>query len=143
MDHAEYVYTRGMTDEEVDERLEAESHGVLALADGDDAYALPLSHHYDGDRLLLRVSVHEHAEKVRYLETTDTATFVCYDATEEGSWSVHVRGPIAPSDVEIDDTTLNEWFPPFRLFDEEVAEVEFVLYELGTESVTGRTTLGE
>jgi hypothetical protein len=37
--------------------------------------------------------------------------------------------------------TLNEWFPPFRLFKKAVPDVAFVLYELGMEQVTGRRTV--
>lgn len=142
MEHVEYVYTSGMTESDVDSHLRAGEHGVLALANENDAYATPLSYHYDGDRLLLRVSGHEsESEKQRFLETTDTATFVCYGASGDESWSIHVRGPVRKWEGSVDETTLNEWFPPFRLFDEAVDAVEFELYELGLESVIGRTTV--
>jgi len=141
MEHAEYVYTVGMDTAEVDEYLRAGSHGVLALADGDDAYAVPLSYHYDGQRLLLRVSTHDDdGEKRRYLDTTDTATFVCFAADNDGSWSIHVRGSVTEWPGTVDEATLNEWFPPFRLFDEAVEDVAFALYELDMESVVGRRT---
>lgn len=141
MEHAEYVYTVGMDTADIDQYLRAGSHGVLALADGDDAYAVPLSYHYDGERLLLRVSAHgDDSEKRRYLDTTDTATFVCFAADADGSWSIHVRGPVEEWDGTVDETTLNEWFPPFRLFDEAVEDVTFTLYELTMESVVGRRT---
>jgi hypothetical protein len=141
MEHVEYVYTVGMDATEVDDYLRAGSHGVLALADGDDAYAVPLSYHYDGERLLLRVSAHgDDGEKRRYLDTTDTATLVCFAADADGSWSVHVRGPVVEWDGTADETTLNEWFPPFRLFDEAVEDVTFTLYELDMENVVGRRT---
>jgi hypothetical protein len=142
MDHVEYVYTVGMDAADIDDYLRAGSHGVLALADGDDAYAVPLSYHYDGEQFLLRVSTHDDigSEKRRYLETTDTATFVCFAADADGSWSIHVRGSVAPWDGTVDEATLNEWFPPFRLFDEAVEDVEFTLYELDMGSVVGRRT---
>ena len=143
MEHAEYVYTTGMTESEVDECLRAGEHGVLGLAADDDAYAVPLSYHYDGDRFLLRVSEHgDESEKRMFLETTQTATFVCYEASTDESWSVHVRGPIQRLDAAIDDATLNERFQPFRLFDEAVENVTFSLYELGMETVIGRKTVG-
>jgi len=143
MEHVEYVHTTGMDESDVDARLRESEHGVLALADGDDAYGIPLSHHYDGERLLLRVSRHDDdAEKVRYLDTTETATFVVYEASTERSWSIVVRGPIHRADVDVDEATLNEWFPPFRLFDEDVEDVAFDLYDLEAESVVGRRTLG-
>jgi hypothetical protein len=102
MKHVEYVYTVGMTDDEVGEYLRTGDHGVLGLADADDAYAVPLSYHYDGTRLLLRVSHHDDSDRRRYLETTDTATFLCFDASTDDSWSIQIRGPIAPWDEAID-----------------------------------------
>jgi nitroimidazol reductase NimA-like FMN-containing flavoprotein (pyridoxamine 5'-phosphate oxidase superfamily) len=143
MEHVEYVYTSGMSETEVDEHLRSGEHGVLALADGDDAYAVPLSYHYDGERFLLRVSEHDDdSEKGQYLRTTGTATFVRYEGSTDDSWSVHVRGPVREWDADVDEATLNEWFPPFRLFDEAVGDVEFSLYELGMETVVGRKTVG-
>lgn len=142
MDHVEYVYTGGMSESEVDDQLRAGEHGVLGLADDDDAYAIPLSYHYDGERFLLRVSEHgDDSEKGRFLETTGRATFVCYEASTSESWSIHVRGPIETWRSDIDEATLNEWFQPFRVFDEAIESVEFSLYELGMETVIGRKTV--
>jgi len=141
MEHAEYVYTSGMTESDIDDQLRTGHHGVLGLAHDDDAYAVPLSYHYDGGRFLLRVSGHDRdSEKRRFLDTTDTATFVCYDASADESWSIHVRGPIREWDGDADEATLNEWFPPFRLFDEAVERVAFTLYALEMETVIGRQT---
>lgn len=142
MDHAEFVYTSGMSESEIDECLRAGEHGVLGLADDNDAYAVPLSYHYDGERLLLRVSEHDDdSEKGQFLETTETATFVRYEASTDASWSVHVRGPVRKWETDVDERTLNEWFQPFRLFDETVERVDFSLYDLGMERVVGRKTV--
>lgn len=81
MDHVEYVYTTGTNESDLEKRLRTGEHGVLGLADGDDAYAVPLSYHYDGDRFLLRISERDDgSEKRRFLEATDTATFVHYES---------------------------------------------------------------
>ena len=142
MKHAEYVYTTGMSESDVDEYLRAGEHGVLGLADGDDAYTVPLSYHYDGERFLLRVSEHDDdSEKGRFIDATETATFVCYEASTTESWSVHVRGPLREWQANVDEGTINEWFQPFRLFDEAVESVGFTLYELEMERVTGRRTV--
>jgi len=142
MEHAEYVYTSGMSESDVDDRLRAGEHGVLGLADGDDSYAVPLSYHYDGDRLLLRVSEHDgDSEKGTFIEATETATFVRYEGSATESWSVQVRGPLREWQGDVDEETLNEWFPPFRLFDEAVESVDFSLYELEMETVAGRETV--
>ncbi len=142
MEHVEYVYTTGMTEDELEDHLRTGEHGVLGLAADNDAYALPLSYHYDGERLLLRVSDHDDdATKRQFLETTDTATFVCYDATTETSWSILLRGSVEEWDGDVDEATLNEWFPPFRLFDEAIEDVEITLYELSLQTVVGRRSV--
>jgi|AntDeeMetagen192_2_1112575.scaffolds.fasta_scaffold00993_3 hypothetical protein len=142
MEHAEYVYTSGMTEADIGEHLRAGEHGVLGLADGNDSYAVPLSYHYDGNRLLLRVSEHDDdSEKDRFIDATETATFVCYEGSATESWSVQVRGSLREWDGDADENTLNQWFPPFRLFDEAVETVEFTLYELRMETVIGRKTV--
>jgi nitroimidazol reductase NimA-like FMN-containing flavoprotein (pyridoxamine 5'-phosphate oxidase superfamily) len=142
MKHVDYVYTVGMTDTELDEFLRLGEHGVLGLADGDDAYAVPLSYHYDGTRLLLRVSDHDDdSEKRQFLEATETATFIVYGASTADSWSIQVRGPIGEFESDVEEATLREWFPPFRLFDEAVEAVDFSLFELEMESVVGRQTV--
>lgn len=142
MDHVEYVHTTGMTESDVDDQLRSGEHGVLGLADGSDAYAIPLSYHYDGERLLLRVSEHgKDSDKAQFLEATRTATFVCYEASTRESWSIHVRGPVRRWGEDVEEGTLNEWFQPFRLFGEDVESVELSLYRLGMESVIGRKTI--
>jgi len=142
MEHVEYVHTTGMSEADLEARLDEGDHGVLALADGGDAYAVPISYHYDGERVLLRISTHDaDSEKRRYLDTTDTATFLRYDAADEGSWSIQVRGPVSEWDGDVDDETVNDWFPPFRLFDEAVEDVSFALYALEPDSVVGRETV--
>lgn len=142
MEHVEYVYTGGMAESDMEDRLRAGEHGVLGLAEGNDAYAIPLSYHYDGDRFLLRVSEHDdEGEKNRFLETTETATFVCYEASTNESWSIHVRGQLRRWEGDVDEATLNDWFQPFRLFDEPTETVEFSLYDFRMESVVGRETV--
>jgi nitroimidazol reductase NimA-like FMN-containing flavoprotein (pyridoxamine 5'-phosphate oxidase superfamily) len=141
MDNVEYVYTVGMEEAEVARRLRETGHGVLALADGGDAYAVPLHYHYDGERLVIRMSDEPDSEKVARAETTEEATFVVYGVEGEDSWSVLVRGPLARLEEDLDDAALNERFAPFRLFDEAVGDVEMATYELRPTSVTGRRTV--
>lgn len=141
MENVEFVYMAGMDESDVEYYLRSGEHGVLGLADGDESYAIPLSYHYDGDRFLLRVSENREGEKQRFLETTDTATFVCYEASTDESWSILVRGTLHEWTKEVDDATINEWFQPFRLFDEAIEDVELVLYELRMDSIVGRMTI--
>lgn len=145
MDHVEYVYTEGVDEEEIDRLLKKRGHGVLALARDDDAYAVPLNYLYDGSRLLVRMSDEPESTKVLCAESTETATFIVYEMDETGnSWSVMIRGEIRPlstdEQVRFTDAEINDQFPPFRLFDEAIPEVEMLIYELDPDEITGRKT---
>jgi nitroimidazol reductase NimA-like FMN-containing flavoprotein (pyridoxamine 5'-phosphate oxidase superfamily) len=146
MEHIEYANTRGLSEREVDERLREHGIGVLALADGGRAYAIPVDYHYDGESLLLRLSDDGHSRKLSYVETTVDPEFLVYghDGPHD-SWSVLVTGAIRevdPEDRGIDAATVNDWFGPLRLFDEAVEDVEIRLFEFETETVVGRATIG-
>jgi hypothetical protein len=149
MDHVEYVYTVGMTEEEVGARLSTAETGVLSLADGSRAYAVPVGFHYTGDgRLLFRLSDDDGSTKLAYASATEEACFLLYghEGPDE-SWSVVCTGPLSPlSEAEaeaaaFDDTIINERFDRLRLFDESVDDVDLVLYALDVDTVTGRRTL--
>lgn len=141
MEHAAYVYTTGLDDDEVTGRLASADHCVLALADGDDSYAIPVSAHYRDGRVLVRLSDHDDATKFDYLDATETATLVFYDVDEDGdSWSVLLRGELSETETP-DEATLDEWFGPFHLFDEGVTEVTFRVFELDADGAVGRETI--
>ncbi|WP_135853014.1 pyridoxamine 5'-phosphate oxidase family protein [Halorussus salinus] len=140
MEHVEYVHTFGMTDAEVEEYLRDGEVGVLSLADGGDAYAVPVGYHYDGERLLVRLGERDDSTKMDYLENTGTATLVVYEnESEADSWSLLVRGKLVELPTET-DREINEQFEPFRLFGENVADVDAAVFELRMEEVTGRRT---
>ena len=152
MEHIEYAYTHGMDDAEVEERLETAETGVLALADGNDAYAVPLAHYYDGERIYFRMGSTEGSTKREFRETTETACYVLYgteptdDPRELDSWSVLVTGRLRElPDSErdrFDTAEINRRFSPIRVFDEAIDEIEITIVELEVETVTGRTTPG-
>lgn len=153
MEHIEYAYTYGMDDAEVRERLETAETGVLALADGNDAYAVPLAHYYDGERIYFRLGETEGSRKRAFWETTETACYVLYGAEPtddpEGldSWSVLVTGRLSElSESEhdrFDTAEINRRFAPIRVFDEAIDDIEITIVELDVETVTGRRTPGE
>lgn len=145
MEHVDYRYMGGMSEEEVDQHLRKHSHGVLALADDNDSYAVPLNYYYDESRLFLRVSTKLDSEKVAFAETTETATFVVYNVDEDTTWSILIRGAIRQlpetEQQEFTDTVINAEFSPFRLFDEAVEEVTMTIYELEPDQITGRQSI--
>jgi nitroimidazol reductase NimA-like FMN-containing flavoprotein (pyridoxamine 5'-phosphate oxidase superfamily) len=150
MKHVEYAYTLGMDDAAVEERLRTTGTGVLALSRDGESYAIPLAHYYDGDGLYFRLGVTEGSRKQQFLESTETACYVLYDAAETDdpqeidTWSVLVTGRLSelpPSERDRFDTAeINRRFTPIRLFDEDVDDVEIVIYELEITSITGRKT---
>lgn len=66
--------------------------GVMALAKGGDAYAVPLFFAYDGKALYF----HSHpGEKDQFLKGTHEASFVVVDVHGDDDWtSVQARGPV-------------------------------------------------
>jgi hypothetical protein len=142
MEHINYVYTVGMDESDVERLLEAAETGVLSLADGGRAYAVPVHCQYHAGTVYFRLSDDGDSEKLAFLDATTEACFVVYRATNGESWSILVRGPVdAVGDVEEDDAAaINDRFGPVRLFDEDVGDTGVELFELDAESVTGRRT---
>lgn len=151
MEDVEWAYTRGMDDAEVERRLRESDTGVLAVARDDDAYAVPVCHHFDGDRLYLRLGRTESGEKWSYLDG-GTACYVLYgtdetDAARElDSWSVVLTGRMVELDdaerERFDPATINRLFAPIRVFDEPIEAVEVRVVAFEVETVAGRTTTG-
>lgn len=142
MDQFAYAFTAGLDREAIDDRLRTAETGVLSLADGDDAYGIPVAYHWDGDRFVFRLGDHPDSEKMAFLASTDRASFLVYQYTApEDSWSVLATGRLQelPAD-ETDELEQRDDFLPLRLFGEAVPDVEPVLYALEVETLTGRTT---
>lgn len=150
MKHIEYAYTRGMDDDEVEERLQTAGTGVLALSGEGDAYAIPLAHYYDGENLYFRLGRTEGSTKWEFWETTETASYVLYGAepTEDpqglDSWSIIVTGnlselPEAEHD-RFDTAEINRHFSPIRVFDEAIEDIDITIVKLDIETATGRMT---
>lgn len=95
-----------MTEAERDDFLREQGQGVLSLADGDDAYGLPVSFGYDGDALyFVLLQFGDASEKLEFADATETATFATFEFEDEHHWrSLLVRGSIerVPDD-EADD----------------------------------------
>lgn len=147
LEHVSFVYTTGMDEAEVEARLSEAATGTLALAKDDESYALPVALNWDGESVNLRLGIDPDSDKTAFLEATQTATIVCYgyDDVEE-SWSVIVRGPLRncgpPGTTDHDEAWVNEVFPPLRVFDESIDELEPVLFQISPDEISGRRTAG-
>ncbi|WP_435093958.1 pyridoxamine 5'-phosphate oxidase family protein [Halorubrum sp. N11] len=150
MEREEYAYTRGMDDAETAERLRTAASGVLSLARDNDAYALPLAHYYDGEKLYFRLGLRDESAKRAFWDATETACYVVHatDSTDEpqeiDSWSVVVTGRLTElSEAErerFDTAEINRQFTPIRVFDEAVEDLDIVIAGFAIDTMTGRTT---
>ncbi|WP_340097678.1 pyridoxamine 5'-phosphate oxidase family protein [Salinibaculum salinum] len=150
MDHIEYAYTSGMSDDDVENRLREAQTGVLSLCDDADARAVPLAHYYDGENLYFRLGKTDDSEKWDAIERTETVTYVVYDAEptdgpdELDSWSIHVTGRLRElpdaDHSRFDTAEINRRFAPIRVFDEPIEDIDIAIVELTVETLTGRTT---
>jgi uncharacterized protein len=147
LDRIGYVYTFGMDDAELLEALEATDTGVLALASEGSAYAIPVGCYYEDGALYVRLTDDGASRKLSYLETTTEACLLLYAVEPpDRSWSVLALGPIrelADEDREaFDEATMIERFGKPRIFDEDLDALEWSVYELEIEELTGRKTGG-
>lgn len=144
-DRIGYVYTFGMTESEVREALETTETGVLALASTGAAYAVPVGFHYEDGAVFLRLTDDGESKKLSYVDDTTEACVLLYaDDPPDESWSVVAVGPIRElSDAELeafDEATVRERFGKPRIFDEDLDALEWSVYELEIEELTGRKT---
>jgi nitroimidazol reductase NimA-like FMN-containing flavoprotein (pyridoxamine 5'-phosphate oxidase superfamily) len=143
--------TRGvqMSPEEVDAFLARGGTGVLSLARGDEPYATPVSYGYDRDsrQFFLRLGFGESSEKREFVESTGGARLVAYGPVGEGWTSVVAAGRLVPVDdealtVETASALREAELPLLSIWGEELDDVEFRIYRLDVEELTGRTTAG-
>ncbi|SEO23698.1 hypothetical protein SAMN04487948_101260 [Halogranum amylolyticum] len=142
----EYTYTFGMEETELEELLRTHGTGTLALADGDEAYAIPVAYHYEDGVVYFRLGEHEGSEKMAFLDTTERGCLLVYDYDSEAdtSWSVVVRGPLSRvGDDEVPAVDERDRdYAPLRVFGESIDDLEPVGVRLDIDEITGRRTGG-
>ena len=118
--------------------------GVLSLARDDESYAFPVSYGYDGseETICLMLAFAPESRKRRWIEATETATFVVHEIEDTGeAGSVVVRGRLVEAE---DDAVCYDAFSDnadFTVLHESGAFIEdtdFVVYRFETETVEGR-----
>lgn len=131
-----------MSPGEIDELLRVNETGVLALADEDEAYAIPLAYHSDGTSLYFRLVDTPNSTKMSFLDETTTARFLVYDVDPpEHSWSILLTGSVRLVDEdESVPSNLGDKFITYRRFDEQPETLEPVLAEFVIEELSGRRT---
>ena len=134
--------TDKLSQEEINTLLYESGVGVLALTDGTEAYSIPESFGYDGEKVYFQFVYTADSKKMRFLETTETATLTVYD--EHPARSVLVQGSIEPVPGE-DETKAataiaeNASIPTLNVYTETTPE-EFTMdyYRLEPTAISGR-----
>lgn len=132
---------------EIGDFLDSQHTGVLALARDDDSYAIPVSFAYDdgGDDapgIYFRLGYAPASQKQDYIESTDYATFVVYDHTDDGWHSVVAQGHLEQlSETEL-DATIREAvdhldIPFFEVHERPADEIEFTTVRLQIATMHG------
>ena len=119
-----------MDDADVDAVLESNGWGVLALADDDEPYSIPISFGYDGEAVYFSfLRTGESSRKSAFIADGGVARLLVTVVRARFDWqSVAVTGPVASIDSHGDDwetlVDLLERNPWFSSAFEDAAEVE-------------------
>ncbi len=135
-----------MSQKEVDDFLQSHGVGVLALAQEDESYAIPMSYGYEPDTRLLCVMLAYGplSKKREWVRNTEKATFVVYDLHDSlEAESVIIEGTIdemTDEDVEAgyDVLSNNALFTVLHVSGASAENTDFGMYRFEIESVTGR-----
>lgn len=129
---------------DIAEFLDSQHTGVLSMADGDDAYSIPVSFDYDADEsaFYFRFGYGADSQKRHYLDTVDTASFVVYDRTENGWQSVVAQGkPERVSESGLDSSVVEAVdeldIPYFQVHHRPAGEMDFSIVRLDATKLTG------
>jgi nitroimidazol reductase NimA-like FMN-containing flavoprotein (pyridoxamine 5'-phosphate oxidase superfamily) len=124
--------------------LQTQDTGVLALAEADEAYGVPVSFDYEPDRqaVYLRLGFGENSQKERFLEASSRVSFVVYDQTDEGWKSVVVQGTTETVAESSLDATIREALddirvPYYRVHAAPATETDFHIVRIDPDSVSG------
>lgn len=136
-----------MDRDEVDEFHAEQGAGVLSLARENEAYGVPISFGYDGDRrYVFVVRFGEDSETLDCADATERASSAMYDFPDEHRWrSVVVRGtlePVPEGDLDAADEALfgNARFANLSPYGEPMTERP--RYQLTVEEATGQKGQG-
>lgn len=124
--------------------------GVLSLAASDEPYSTPVSYGFDPTEgaFYFRLGSADGGEKRRFLEASSPARFVVYDRTGDGWRSVVAVGPLErvaadALDVEVARGLQHADLPLYGIWDVPRDAIEFEVYRLVPEELTGRKTAGD
>lgn len=131
--------------DEVDAFLGRKETGVLALARGDEPYAIPISYGYDDQarRFYLRLVSTPESEKRRFLASSPSARLVVYEQdgnTYHSVVSVGVLQNIPRSELTVEHIVQygGAKRPLFEIWGESMDDLDVELYALDPDTLSGR-----
>ncbi|MFB6196542.1 MAG: pyridoxamine 5'-phosphate oxidase family protein [Haloplanus sp.] len=134
-----------MSGGEIDTLLERQETGVLALARGDEPYAIPISYGYDPNSraFCMRLVQTPDGEKEEFLTGSPSVRFVVYEEAETTYRSVVAVGTLerlpkselTPEHVERYGAAKR---PLFEMWGESKHDLDIDLYELAPDELSGR-----
>jgi len=131
--------------EEIDSLLGDGGVGVISFADEDEPYSIPVSYGYDADAegLYVRLGFAPESEKRRFVDDGRTASLVVTDETPTGWQSVIAKGSLSEvTEMALDPKAAKSVhkvrIPFVTIYDREPSELDFELYRLDAERLTGR-----
>lgn len=131
-----------MTDAEIDAYLESQGTGILSLADGGEAYAVPISFGYEPGRAVFAFwQFRPESRKIAFSEATERACLAVYDVDSQENWrSVLAFGPIRELSTDVwgeigELMDENAWSPDLTGVGKR--QLSVVGYELEIEEATG------
>jgi nitroimidazol reductase NimA-like FMN-containing flavoprotein (pyridoxamine 5'-phosphate oxidase superfamily) len=134
-----------MTEDELDDALRDLTHGTLSLARDGEAYGVPISFGYDGERIFLYlIQFGDRSKKIEFSEQTEIASLTAYEANSRFDWkSVIVTGTLHEldeDDVEHMDEVMddNAWHPSLYASARDETMTGIRRLELRIDSATGR-----
>jgi len=128
----------------INDFLESQHTGVLSMADGDDAYGIPVSFDYDPDEraMYFRFGFGVQSEKRRFLEASDTASFTVYDRGAGGYQSVVAEGHLEQvTESNLGSSVLEALddldIPYFQVHRRPAGDMDFAIVRLNVTSLSG------
>ncbi|ADD07450.1 FMN-binding domain protein (plasmid) [Natrialba magadii ATCC 43099] len=138
-----------MTEAEIDAFLSRHETGVLALADSDTPYAIPISYGYDAESatFYMRLVSTPESEKRQFLESSPRVRLVVYEESDGGRTyrSVVAVGTIDEIDPEDLTAAHIEQYgeakrPLFEIWGQSKPDLNIQLYEFEPTDLSGRRT---
>jgi hypothetical protein len=124
--------------------LAAQQAGVLSMADDDAGYGIPVSFTFDDEdhEIFFRMGYGPKSQKRRFVESSNTVSFVVVDETDEGWKSVIARGRLEVlSDSNIDSAIVEAVrhldIPYFQVHNQPASDMTFTIVRLDVTELSG------